>query len=246
MSCLRGLLHVVRLALHSQKIFFFSWQQQHFQYLGSLCLAINKSPRITGEAGSEYSCMRVWAGQKNDWSSGGLSTRKNVVWWDCRLGGRWEGDRCWFHVWGNPQAHSTRNWKKIIDDRGGGVFVFSGWNFSKVPNKANSSLIRVKSGILWHLAPFFYFSDGPNCRHIPNCTVIIMSEPGLLIGPGSSQWEGRKWVTGLSALTWYFTWRRSEPASHYLSNTVYNWGSLCPVKSSSQGVPLYLGSATQR
>lgn len=127
----------------------------------------------------------------------------------------------------------------------GGLFVCF-FRMEKVPNKANSSLIRVKSGILWHLAPFFYFSDGPNCRHIPNCTGIIMSEPGLLIGPGSSQWKGRKWVTGLSALTWYFTWRRSEPASHYLSNTVYNWGSLCPVKSSSQGVPLYLGSATQR
>lgn len=63
-----------------------------FSGLKSLCLAINKSLWITGEAGSQYSCVRVWAGQWNDWSSGGLRARKNAVWWDCRLGG-WEGGR---------------------------------------------------------------------------------------------------------------------------------------------------------
>lgn len=51
-----------------------------FSGLRSLCLAINKSLWITGEAGSECSCMRVWAGQWNDWSLGGLSTQKNAVW----------------------------------------------------------------------------------------------------------------------------------------------------------------------
>ena len=59
-----------------------------FPGLRSLCLAINKSLWITGEAGSQCSCVRVWAGQWNDWSSGGLRARKNAVWWDCRLGGR--------------------------------------------------------------------------------------------------------------------------------------------------------------
>lgn len=51
-----------------------------FSGLRSLCLAINKSLWITGEAGSQCSCVRVWAGQWNDWSSGGLSARKNAVW----------------------------------------------------------------------------------------------------------------------------------------------------------------------
>lgn len=63
-----------------------------FPGLRSLCLAINKSLWINGEAGSQYSCVRVWAGQWNDWSTSGLSTRKNAVWWDCRLGAR-EGQR---------------------------------------------------------------------------------------------------------------------------------------------------------
>ena len=56
-----------------------------FPRLRGLCLAINKSLWITG---SQYSCVRVWAGQWNDCSSGGLSTHKNAVWWDCRLGER--------------------------------------------------------------------------------------------------------------------------------------------------------------
>lgn len=52
----------------------------------------------------------------------------------------------------------------------------------------------------------------------------MLNEWGLSIGPDSSQSEYREWVTGkllcLSALTWYFTWLSSDPASHYLSNTI--------------------------
>lgn len=59
-----------------------------FSGLRSLCLALNKGFWITGETCSQYSCVRVGAGQWNDWSSGGLSARKNAVWWDFRLRGR--------------------------------------------------------------------------------------------------------------------------------------------------------------
>lgn len=66
--------------------------------LRSLCLAINKSLWITGKAGSQCSCVHVWAGQRNDWSSGGLRARKNAVRWDCRLGVReGRGPRYWQH-----------------------------------------------------------------------------------------------------------------------------------------------------
>lgn len=44
----------------------------------------------------------------------------------------------------------------------------------------------------------------------------------------------------VSALTWYFTWLSSDLASHYLSNTTYNWGTLCPGSSSSQSALQYL------
>lgn len=42
-----------------------------------LCLVINKRLWIAGEAVSQLSRVRVQAGQRNDWSSGGL---KNAVW----------------------------------------------------------------------------------------------------------------------------------------------------------------------
>lgn len=82
------------------------------------------------------------------------------------------------------------------------------------------------------------------------CRTITMSEWRVAIGPDDNQSQYREWVTRkplrLSALTWYFTWLSSDPASHYLSNSIYNWGALCPVSSSSQGVPLYLAPHRQR
>lgn len=87
------------------------------------------------------------------------------------------------------------------------------------------------------------------CAHSV-CSTITMSEWGPPIGPDDSQSQCRERVTRkplhLSPLTWYFTWLSADPASHYLSNRIYNWGTLCPVSSSSQGVPLYLTPHTQR
>lgn len=97
----------------------------------------------------------------------------------------------------------------------------------------------------------FYLWDRPTCELIPPLGQQQRRVNGdLWLALDSSQSERKEWVTGkslsLSALTWYFTWLSSDPASHYLSNTIYNWGSLCLVSSSSQGVLLCLASLRQR
>lgn len=87
-----------------------------FTRLWFLCLAINKRLWIAGEAGSQYSCLHVQAGRRNDWSSGGL---KNAVWRDCRIGGRARKER-WGEalgeggevLGGTPEENSQSGWFK--------------------------------------------------------------------------------------------------------------------------------------
>lgn len=128
-----------------------------FLGLRSLCPAINKSPWITGEAGSQYSCVRVWAGQWNDWSSGGLSARKNAVWWDCRLGGR-EGK--------GTGADSTEGNKRHTS--------ISPWLRGKSPN-----LRRKKKWFMFTCNDFFCLFDAFNKRRaVCNNKKLIFSQFG--------------------------------------------------------------------
>lgn len=148
-----------------ERVFFYEWPNfvlmaAAFPGLRSLCLAINKSLWITGEAGSQYSCVRVWAGQRNDWSSGGLRARKNAVWWDCRLGGREgggrEGDRCWLH----RGEKKKKNHQKVVlksDLWPKRCIIYQ----KKVLTEAKAALIGVDSVVLWHLAaPLSTFEPG--------------------------------------------------------------------------------------
>lgn len=229
-----------------------------FSGLRTLCLAINKSLWISGEAGTQYSCVRVWAGHWNDWSSGGLRARKNAVWWDCRLGGREGSGTGADYVQGNKRHTSLSsgiNMEKMCGKR---RFLTKEVYFPTMilrgkesVNKAEASLIVVDSVVLWHLATTLStFETG-----LPMSSLCLwdnnnLNEGWLLIGPDRSQSESKEWVTSkllhLSALTWYFTWLSTDPASHYLSNTIQNWGSLCPVGSCSRGVPVCLASLGQR
>lgn len=175
-----------------------------------------------------------------------------------RLQIRWEGgewDRCWFHG-GKQKTHFT-----FLTCQGG-IWKYSRFmtkirrflRIKKMANESNASLIAVSSVVLVsHFATplstsetdLQYLWTHSACR-----TITTLSEWGPSIGSGCSQSECRKWVTGkplhLSALTWYFTWLSSDPASHYLSNTIYNWDALCPVSSSSQGAPLCSAPLRQR
>lgn len=108
--------------------------------------------------------------------------------------------------------------------------------------------------MLWYSGTFsnctFLFKLKYLWAHSACRTITSPGEWGLLIGFCSSQSECKEWVTGkplhLSALTWYFTCRSSDAASHYLSNTICNWGSLCPLSCSRQVAPRYFASLRQR
>lgn len=222
-----------------------------FPGLRSLCLAINKSLWITGEAGSQCSCVHVWAGQWNDWSSGGLRARKNAVWWDCRLGGRggegrgggqvltaWRETKDTLHfAQRSPKKNCAIN---MVQDQRGERFVMKSCTRESVWVKP--VWIPWCSTDIYHFLPE---RQADPWAHSARRTITTLN--GLLIGPDGSQSEREDQVTGkplhLSAPTWYFTWLSSVPASHYLSNTISNWGSLCAVRSSSQGVPLCVGSS---
>lgn len=106
------------------------------------------------------------------------------------------------------------------------------------------------AAVTFYNCTFYFWDRAYLWTHSACRTITTLGEWGLSIGSGGSQSECRKPVTGkpvhLSALTWYFTWLSSDPASHYLCNTIYNWDALCPVSSSSQGAPLCSAPLRQR
>lgn len=127
-----------------------------FSGLRSLCPAINKKPsdywwgRLRVQL---HACM----GRSEEWLElrwAKHSEKCSLVRLQIRReGGGW--DRCWLHVWGNPQATLQGTNRKLL--------LLKHPIQEKVLSKVNASLISVKCVILWHFAAsIFHFWDGPN------------------------------------------------------------------------------------
>lgn len=186
--------------------------------------------------------MRVWAGQHSDWSSGGLSTRKNAVWWDCRLERREGGGN---GTGGGKQItltflHGGETWN-VVCKRIHFVGFLSLYHLQK---KQASEFGFAVSLLFLHMRQAYLWANSA-CW-----TITTLSGCRISIGHSSSQSQCREWVTrkpqhtSCPYLILYLPELR--PASHYLSNTIYNWGTLCPESSSSQGVLLYSAALRQR